>query len=111
MSRSIWWGGPRGIDGEPLAHNLDVDVCVVGGGIAGMMVAYRLARMGRQVVLLERSRIGSGELSRTSAHLSSVLDEGFVELTRLHGADGARLARESHDVAINLIEQIVEEEH
>jgi flavin-dependent dehydrogenase len=35
-------------------HDLEVDVCVVGGGPAGALVALRLATLGHRVCLLER---------------------------------------------------------
>jgi glycine/D-amino acid oxidase-like deaminating enzyme/nitrite reductase/ring-hydroxylating ferredoxin subunit len=83
---------------------------VVGGGIAGLSVAYRLAREGRRVIVLERDELGSGDSGVTTAHLSSALDEGFVELEDDFGADGARLAYESHQAAIEEIGRTVEEE-
>lgn len=106
----IWWRGCRGLESEALKQDLEVEVCVVGGGIAGISTAYGLARAGHQVAILERKGIGSGELSRTSAHLASALDDQFQELVRLHGAGGARRARESHDAAINLVEEICYDE-
>lgn len=53
----------------------------------------------------------SGETERTTAHLVTALDDRYVDLARLHGEKGARLAAESHLAAINRIEQIVREEH
>jgi glycine/D-amino acid oxidase-like deaminating enzyme/nitrite reductase/ring-hydroxylating ferredoxin subunit len=80
---------------------------VIGAGIAGLTVAYELLREGRSVVVLERGAIGQGQTGLTSAHLSNALDEGFVELQRLFGKEGARLAAESHAEAIDEIERIV----
>ncbi len=40
---------PRG----PLNVELDVDVCVVGAGLAGLTVAREVARLGWSVVVLE----------------------------------------------------------
>lgn len=85
------------------------DVCVIGGGIAGLTSAYLLARAGRNVVLFEAGCLGSGESSRTSAHLASALDDRYSTIERLHGRRGARLAAESHAAAIDLIERIVGE--
>jgi glycine/D-amino acid oxidase-like deaminating enzyme len=40
-----------------LTFDLDVDVCVVGGGLAGLTTALEVARRGRSVALLEARRI------------------------------------------------------
>jgi glycine/D-amino acid oxidase-like deaminating enzyme/nitrite reductase/ring-hydroxylating ferredoxin subunit len=94
-----------------LSSHQTADVCVIGAGIAGLTVAYQLLREGRSVVVLERGAIGQGQTGLTSAHLSNVLDEGFTELQRLHGKDGARLAAHSHGEAINEIQRICTREN
>jgi glycine/D-amino acid oxidase-like deaminating enzyme/nitrite reductase/ring-hydroxylating ferredoxin subunit len=91
---------------QPLREDLTADVCVGGGGIAGLTTAYLLGRSGKKVVVLEKGELGSGETLRTTAHLASALDDRFTELERLHGPQGARMAAESHAAAINRIEEI-----
>jgi glycine/D-amino acid oxidase-like deaminating enzyme len=41
----------------PLVNEVDADVCVVGGGLAGLTVAREVARRGWSVVVLEAQRI------------------------------------------------------
>lgn len=41
-----------------LAGDVSCDVCVVGGGLAGLTVVLELARRGQSAVLLEANRIG-----------------------------------------------------
>ena len=41
----------------PLGAEVDTEVCVIGGGLAGLTVARELARIGWSVVLLEAERI------------------------------------------------------
>lgn len=94
-----------------LTRNLNCSVVVVGGGIAGLTAAYMLMKEGKTVCVVEASEVASGQTAKTSAHLSSVLDEGFLELEKLHGAEGSRLAYESHSYALNMIEKIVHDEH
>lgn len=94
----------------PLGTHEKADVCIVGAGIAGLTTAYLLMRAGRSVVVLDDGPILSGETERTTAHLSSALDDRYFELERLHGQQGAQLAAESHRSAIGTIERIVEEE-
>lgn len=94
----------------PLDGDSRVDICVVGAGIAGLTVAYELSRRGKSVLVLDDNPIGGGESGRTTGHLSDMLDEGFHLLEFLQGAEGARLAFESHRAAIDRIEQIARDE-
>jgi glycine/D-amino acid oxidase-like deaminating enzyme/nitrite reductase/ring-hydroxylating ferredoxin subunit len=108
-TRSVWMGTalPQCTPVEGPAH---VDVCVIGAGIAGLTTAYCLARAGRKVIVLEAVSIGAGESGRTTAHLSNALDDRYCVLERMHGAQAARLAAQSHTAAIDRIERIVNEE-
>jgi glycine/D-amino acid oxidase-like deaminating enzyme len=49
-----------------LAFDLDVDVCVIGGGLAGLTTARELARSGWSVVLLEAGRIAANASGRNT---------------------------------------------
>ena len=83
----------------------DVDIIVIGAGIAGLSVALALIEDGRRVLVLEKDAIGAGQTGRTSAHLSSALDDRYYDLERWHGADGARRAARSHSEAIARVER------
>ena len=83
---------------------------MIGAGIAGATAAYLLAREGRSVILLDDGTPGCGQTGVTTAHLSNVIDDRYTEIIRLHGVEGARLARESHAAAISRIETICREE-
>src|SRR5688500_17221573 len=87
------------------------DVCIIGAGIAGLSVAYHLTLAGRRVLVIDDGPIAGGETGRTSAHLSCALDDRFHWLEDKHGAQGARLAYQSHAAAIDDIEAIVHGEH
>jgi len=45
------------------------DVCVIGGGYAGLSTALHLARRGASVILLEASRIGNGASGRNGGQV------------------------------------------
>lgn len=110
LQETVWLATARPTDRQPLDGNTQADVCIVGGGLAGLTTAYLLAQEGRAVVVLEAGGIGGGETARTTAHLSNAIDSRYSEIERLHGADGARLTAESHTAAIAMIETIVAEE-
>jgi glycine/D-amino acid oxidase-like deaminating enzyme/nitrite reductase/ring-hydroxylating ferredoxin subunit len=81
------------------------DVCVIGAGIAGLSVALALVQDGIDVIVVDQGPIGGGQTARTSAHLTSALDDHFYVLEKRFGRDGARLCFESHAQAIDAIEQ------
>ena len=72
---SYWLDSVESIRFTPLASNLKTEVVVVGGGIAGLSVAYCLVKAGKKVVVVEDGFIGSGESGRTTAHLVNALDQ------------------------------------
>lgn len=109
-SRSCWMDQLPSVTAPPLAHDARCDVAIVGSGIAGVSLAYELARSGRSVIVIDRGQIGSGMTARTTAHLSSALDDYYHKLIPIRGADEARLYHDSQKAAINRIEAICREE-
>ena len=106
MSQSVWQATAKLPSFSPLTADTTADVCVVGAGIAGLTTAYLLTQVGKSVVVLDDGAIGSGMTGVTTAHLTNAIDDRYFEIERLHGADGARLAAESHSAAIDRIENI-----
>lgn len=107
---SVWMTTADTPPSPPLPGDRQADVCVVGAGIAGMTTAYLLACEGRSVIVLDDGPLGGGETCRTTAHLSNALDDRYWWIEEVHGAEGARLAAESHGAAIDRIESIVSAE-
>lgn len=109
QSKSLWMD----IQLSPfpsLKHNLTADVCIVGAGITGLTCAYTLLMQGKTVIVLDQGTIGDGQTARTTAHLTWALDDRYFELEKLFGQKGARLAAESHLMAIDYIETIIRDE-
>lgn len=94
-------------DFPQLTENLTTDICIVGAGLAGLTTAYMLALKGKDVVVLDDGKILSGETERTTAHLSYALDDRYIDIERIHGEEGSKLAAASHSAAITMIEAIV----
>ena len=90
-SESPWMKELPAIDAMPLAADESCDVVVIGSGIAGLSTAYELSRLGRDVVVIDRGRIGSGMTARTTAHLATELDDFYAELIKVRGENEAKL--------------------
>lgn len=70
-----------------LTYDLDVDVCVVGGGLAGLGIAIEAARHGASVAVLEARRLGCGA---SGSHLGTVKAGFDVSLDHLIARVGLR---------------------
>jgi glycine/D-amino acid oxidase-like deaminating enzyme/nitrite reductase/ring-hydroxylating ferredoxin subunit len=108
-SMSYWSQQPRP-DFTALDRDLEVDVCIVGAGIAGLTVAYLATKANLRVVVLEAAEIVAGESGRTTAHLTNAFDDRYCEIERIHGEAAALFVADSHTRAIDVIESIVEDE-
>jgi glycine/D-amino acid oxidase-like deaminating enzyme/nitrite reductase/ring-hydroxylating ferredoxin subunit len=91
-----------------LGGNISVDVAVIGGGITGVTAARLLKRAGRSVALVDARRLGKGETSKTTAHLTQVLDTRMHTLISRFGVDGADLAIQGQRLALARIQSFVD---
>ncbi|MFB6262075.1 MAG: glycine oxidase ThiO [Bradymonadaceae bacterium] len=57
----------------------DCDVAVIGAGVAGLGVAWRLAQGGAEVVVLERDRVGGGASRAAAGMLAPTAEVEFGE--------------------------------
>ena len=84
---SCWMSVSPEVEAPALSTDEICDVVVVGSGIAGLSVAYEVARFGKSVIVIDRGRIGAGMTARTTAHLASELDDFYCELIRARSED------------------------
>ncbi|HYC79953.1 MAG TPA: FAD-dependent oxidoreductase [Candidatus Binatia bacterium] len=124
VSRAILYAFHMGIETKPtwkdaeregfyplLQENTSAEVIIVGAGLAGVLTAYKLAKAGKQVVVLEKKKIGSGATEYTTAFLTNDIDTDLIDLVKMFGKDKAQLVWESHAAAISEIEHIAKEEN
>ena len=107
-SISHWQKGHPLKEFSPLKENKQVDVCIIGAGIAGLTAAYLLSQSSKGVIVLDDGPIAGGQTIRTTAHLSTALDDRYFNLERYFGQKGAKLAAKSHQAAIDFIKEVIQ---
>jgi gamma-glutamylputrescine oxidase len=87
--------------------NLDVDICVIGGGFTGISSALNLAKKGYKVVLVEARKLGWGASGRNGGHLGLGMrkEQSVVEkkLGISHAKELWNLGSEAVTEALNYI--------
>ncbi|WP_419954878.1 NAD(P)/FAD-dependent oxidoreductase [Neobacillus niacini] len=87
-----------------LDEDLSCDVLIIGGGSSGAQCAYYLANSNLDVVLIEKSRIGSGSTSTNTALIQYSGEKMFTDLINTFGADYIKRHLQLLKEAINEIE-------
>lgn len=108
---SYWMASVPATSYPALSGEMAADVCVVGGGITGLMCAFELAELGRSVVVLEGDRIAASVTGFTTAKLTSQHGLRYRRLTDELGAAVARAYGRANQQALARITAIVQALH
>ncbi|MEM6907032.1 MAG: FAD-binding oxidoreductase, partial [Pseudomonadota bacterium] len=83
------------------------DVCIIGGGYAGLSAALHLAERGAEVVLLEANRAGWGASGRNGGQLGIGPRADMADYERAVGRDDARKVWEISLAANRLVRDLI----
>jgi glycine/D-amino acid oxidase-like deaminating enzyme len=73
-----------------LTHDLDVDLCVIGAGLAGLTVAREVARRGWSVAVLEADCVAGGASGRNGGFVSPGFSERIGAIVERVGPSRAK---------------------
>ena len=88
-----------------LEHDIQTDVLIVGGGMAGLLTAYMLKQHGIDCLLVEAGHLCGGITRNTTAKITSQHGLIYHKLMKKFGADTARLYWEANEAALKRYEQ------
>ena len=94
-----------------LNDNISTDVCIIGGGITGISIAYELFKNNIDFVLLEKDKICSKTTNFSSAKITSQHGIIYSELTNKYGEEFTKYYLEANNNAIFNIQKIIEREN
>ncbi|EMQ99502.1 FAD-dependent oxidoreductase [Paeniglutamicibacter gangotriensis] len=104
---SLWVATGGTTDYPALRGDVEVDVAVIGAGIAGLTAALTLKRAGRSVAVLEAARVGTGVTGHTTGKVTSLQRLVYTQLRESHGTDTARAYGQANEAALRHIADVV----
>jgi glycine/D-amino acid oxidase-like deaminating enzyme len=98
-----------GSERPPLVGDIETDVCVIGGGFAGLWTARALLARGQQVVLLEAGKIASEASGRNGGFVSAGYAECLEKIVARVGLDHARALYKLSRDGVEIVREMVAE--
>lgn len=108
--QSLWIATTPATDWPSLDGDIDIDVAVVGAGITGISVAWRLKQAGKRVALLDAGRVATSTTGHTTAKVTSLHGLTYARLRDDAGDDAITQYAGANQAAIEEIVRIVESE-
>lgn len=105
--RSIWQENITMPQREALQKDIRTQVAVIGGGMTGILLAQRLKKAGKAVVVLEADRVGGGQTAGTTAKITAQHGLIYRRLLKQYGMEKAKLYAAGHMRAIDAYRQLV----
>lgn len=108
MNRGVpfWFNGTPAASYPALEEDITIDVAIVGGGMVGLQVAWRLRGSGFRVALFEARVIGRQATGRSTAKVTSQHHLKYDNLIRSVGEDRALVYAQSNKKAVAHIAEL-----
>lgn len=92
-----------------LTYDLDVDVCVIGAGLAGLTVAREVARRGWSVAVLEARRVAGSASGRNCGFVLPGLGADVRQMVARVGLDRARELWQLSEAGVEYVRTTIRE--
>lgn len=94
-----------------LDRDISVNTVVIGGGIAGLLTAYKLNKREIDTVLIEADRICSGQTKNTTAKITSQHGVIYSKILSFYGQEAAKEYADANQKAISEYEHIIKSDN
>ncbi len=110
---SPWFDSvPDELRWKPLHSNIRADVTVIGAGIVGVLAAWKIAQSGKQVILLEKNHVATGETGFSTAFITRVPDvSSLSEAAKRYGVSFMQQLLAANRAMQQELFSIIEREH
>jgi glycine/D-amino acid oxidase-like deaminating enzyme len=92
-----------------IESDIDTEILIIGGGITGALIAYKLINEGKKVVLVDRRDICNGSTAASTALLQYEIDISLHDLINIRGVDCAVDSYRNGKKAIFDLRQIIDD--
>ncbi len=106
---SIWTIGVKDEYLPSLQEDISCDILIIGGGMAGLSLAYELKDEDKKIVLIEKSSCGSGATSHNTGKLTFMQDLIYNKIASNYNEETSKLYYDSQIKAIGEVLKIIKD--
>lgn len=106
--QSYWIDSATASSFQTLTEDIQVEVAIIGGGIAGILTGYMLSKQGIRVAILEADRILRGTTGHTTAKVTSQHGLIYSKIKSQFNMEMARQYADANQTAIRNLAEIAE---
>jgi len=106
-----FWKSEEKVKFPKLNKEIQVDVCIVGGGIMGISVAYNLLKEGKTVAVLEKDTIASHTTAGSTGKITSQHGLIYKYLCNSNDENYAKKYFDANEYGLRNFEKIIQEEN
>ena len=106
-NKSLWSSTATIKSRDTLLDNIECDVLVIGGGIAGVLTAYYLAQNNVNTIVVEAFGVCSGQTRNTTAKITSQHGACYYEIAKKFSESTAVAYANANERAITDFEQLI----
>ena len=111
MNQSYWQKKKKKKTEKVLNENITTDIVIIGGGLAGVSLAYQLKDSPYRIVVLEKDTMGSHTSGHTTAKLTVLHGLLYQKITKHYDIHQAYLYYRSNEKALKEIQSIIKKEN
>lgn len=103
QDKSIWKKNIKNLKLPKLENNIECDILIIGGGMAGVSTAFELRNSNKSIVVIDKDEIGMGISANTTGKLTFLQGLCYNKLEMVHGFDNALLYLKSQQDALDMV--------
>jgi len=104
--KSLWYDNLEAPKFDSVKGDIKTDVLIIGGGLAGLLCAYKLHKAGVEYTLVEAGRICCGVTQNTTAKITAQHGLVYDDIIKKFGKTGAKLYLDANLDAVEQYRQL-----
>lgn len=110
VNQSYWQKTTKKRIKPTLQEDMNVDIVIIGGGLAGVSLAYQLKNSPYRIIVVDKDEIGSHTSGHTTAKVTTLHGLLYHDIVQYYDVHKAYLYFQSNQEALESIKEIIKKE-